>query len=72
MNGLYQKYDIYCKYHTKKKLSLKNVAKCEVFFDTIFSREKGGGGLSKMSADCQQGGSRKLLNLASADIWMTP
>ena len=32
-----------------------------------------GGGLTKLSADCQQGrGGRKLPNLASADIWMTP
>ena len=28
------------------------------------------GGLTKFSADCQQGG-RKLPNLASADMWMT-
>ena len=32
---------------------------------------RGEGGLIKLSADCQQGG-RKLPNLASADIWMTP
>ena len=44
---------------------------CEKHFSTLFLVAKRGGGLSKMSADCQQGG-RKLPNLASADIWMTP
>ena len=51
---------------TLKKLMRK------AFLDTIFSRNRRGG-MSKMSADCQQeGAGKKFSILASADIWMPP
>ena len=64
----------------KKKISLKNVTKCDsckkkvvrkAFFDTIFSLKKG---VSDQSVSwlSRVGGGRKLPNLVSADIWMTP
>ena len=55
MNDFYQKYDIYCKNHTKKKISLKNVAKCDSrlqkwrkkHFSTLFLVAKRGGMIPK-------------------------
>ena len=80
MNDFYQKYDIYCKNHTKKKISLKNVAKCDLrkknwcekHFSTLFLVAKRGGVCPKSQLTVSRGGGRKLPNLGSADIWMTP
>ena len=50
----------------KKEIGAKSI------FRHYFLSQKKGGGLSKMSANCPQGGGGKNANLAPADIWMTP
>ena len=52
-----------------KRISRHNFSRKGVYSKCQLTVSRGG--LTKVSADCHQG-DRKLPNLVSADIWMTP